>query len=170
MSIYHGSENDTPWTLKTLCYHETLEDLATRTDAEITYSALETLIQSLEELEIGGSIFLCEFPLLTRLHIGIIFSLGVCFEKVSLCYNESKDIMGVLLYGFKGFDPESDLEENLVCIVASLEDASPNQTILECFKMPMLCNGKHAEHLLNYNLINTTRTLQANVKIASNCE
>jgi len=69
-----------------VCFHEFGKTFILRSDMDVTEKRLVTLLDTLGTLEKFESIFLCEFPLLARLHVGLIFLLTKMFSKVTKNY------------------------------------------------------------------------------------
>jgi hypothetical protein len=70
--------------LHVVCFRELTSVFVTKDDIEVTEKRLQTFIQKLLSIKPGDSLFLCEYPLLTRLHVGLILIMTTLFFKVSL--------------------------------------------------------------------------------------
>jgi len=99
-------------------------------------------------------VFLCRFPMLTRLQTGLILSLGGLFEKASIYGNLEGVIAGVMLYKFKGFDhPDyKKLLRSIDGVLRSLADEK-SDPVLEIAPMKTLLNSMPSEFLLRYNVL-----------------
>jgi len=70
--------------LEVMCFMKMTWDFVNKTDFEIQRNDLKRLMDGVKELEKGRSMFLCRFPMLSRLQTGIIYCLTAVFDNVSV--------------------------------------------------------------------------------------
>lgn len=98
-----------------MCFKQSSWDYLTKSDFEQQKEDLSRLFRSIEEMGFDRSLFLCEFPMLTRLQVGLIYCLAGVFEKVILYGDPAKGVVGIMLHKFL-VQSQPDLKNMLASI------------------------------------------------------
>ncbi|XP_035713434.1 cap-specific mRNA (nucleoside-2'-O-)-methyltransferase 2-like [Folsomia candida] len=114
---YHFSRvlTDLPqedWEFSFLCCAESVSDILNYSDAQRTRKALRKMLLKISKLEINQSLFLCTFPLLSRIQLGFMYALNAIFNMVVLgsggnMYGKEYP-QGILLHRYKGINSIKD--------------------------------------------------------------
>ncbi|XP_035713407.1 cap-specific mRNA (nucleoside-2'-O-)-methyltransferase 2-like [Folsomia candida] len=170
---YHFSRvlTDLPqedWEFSFLCCAESVSDILNYSDAQRTRKALRKMLLKISKLEINQSLFLCTFPLLSRIQLGFMYALNAIFNMVVLgsggnMYGKEYP-QGILLHRYKGINSIKDRNMilELVRIVNEMDKSDANrrgEAILEVVPAKNLIELANFNDILTYNLVNTANEL-----------
>ncbi|XP_021948862.1 uncharacterized protein LOC110846416 isoform X2 [Folsomia candida] len=160
--------SETDWEFSLLCCAETVNNILDYSDVQRTQSCLRKLLLAITGLKINQSLFLCTFPLLSRLQLGFIYALNSIFKMVVLgtggnAYS-SEYPQGILLHRYRGINSPRDrkLMMELVRIVNKMNKGKKSghgETILEIVPAKNLIELANLKNILHYNMTNTTNEL-----------
>ncbi|ODN04533.1 Cap-specific mRNA (nucleoside-2'-O-)-methyltransferase 2 [Orchesella cincta] len=150
--------------LEVLCFMKMTYNFVSKTDFEAQRNDLKRLVEGVKDLEKGRSMFLCRFPMLSRLQTGLIYCLTAVFDKVIIYADPEKNVVGIMLHQYKGLSqPENKkLFHSIDDIIGAIEEDEFDRPVLEMVPVKTLLNFYPVEFLLNYNtLLNTQDMLRA---------
>ncbi|OXA45591.1 hypothetical protein Fcan01_19476 [Folsomia candida] len=126
------------------------------------------MLLKISKLEINQSLFLCTFPLLSRIQLGFMYALNAIFNMVVLgsggnMYGKEYP-QGILLHRYKGINSIKDRNMilELVRIVNEMDKSDANrrgEAILEVVPAKNLIELANFNDILTYNLVNTANEL-----------
>ncbi|CAL8123797.1 unnamed protein product [Orchesella dallaii] len=153
--------------LEVMCFIKMTWDFVSKTDFEVQRNDLKRLLLGVKDLKKGHSMFLCRFPLLSRLQTGIIYCLTAVFEKVIIYADPEKNVVGIMLHQYKGLaQPENKkLFHSIDDIMSALEEDEFDRPVLEMVPVKTLIDFFPGEFLLNYNILLITQDMLRTVSV-----
>ncbi|XP_035714459.1 cap-specific mRNA (nucleoside-2'-O-)-methyltransferase 2-like isoform X2 [Folsomia candida] len=161
--------SETDWEFSLLCCAETVNDILHFSDAQRMKNCLLKLLLAITGLKVNQSLFLCTFPLLSRIQLGFIYALNSVFSMVVLSTGGnvycSEYPQGILLHRYKGINsppPDRELMMGLARIVMSMDnddEAGSGEAIVEIVPAKNLIELRNFKDIFHYNMTNTANEL-----------